>query len=120
MKPSGHLHLATYCKELIPLTTVSLSGLTTLLAFTDLGTANQSIAVMLQNDDAAIAVDLIVDVSHGGIYPNDDRRQVRTARPQGEASVELTAPNPYTYIRVSAQPASGTPSIKYAIVTQER
>jgi hypothetical protein len=121
VKVAGHLGLATYCKELIPLTTVGLSGLTVLLPFTDVGSENQHVAVILENADPTIAIDLIVDVSHGGLYPNSARRQIKTAQPNGdEVSIEITSPNPYTYIRVSAQPASGTPNARYAIVAQER
>lgn len=121
MKPRGHLHLATYCKELIPSTAVSLGpGLVVLLPFTDVGSENQHVSVHLENDDPAITVTLIVDVSHNGLYPNSARRQTAIAQAQDEASIELHSPMPYTFIRVSAQPASGTPSGKYAIVSQER
>lgn len=121
MKPKGHLHLATYCKELVPATAATFGpGLVVLLPFTDVGSENQHVAVILQNDDAAIAVDLIVDVSHGGVYANPDKQQKVTVAAQSEGSVEIGPPNPHTYIRVSAQPASGSPTGKYAIVTQER
>lgn len=110
--------------ELIPFGDAqSVSTLTTLLAFTDIGSENQHIAVVLENGDPTNTCTLIVDVSHGGIYPNSARRQSAIAQPHDEASVEISTPEPYTYIRISAQTASpGFPavSIRWGVVVQQR
>jgi hypothetical protein len=119
VKTKGHLHLATYCKELLPFgASVSVSALTTLLPFTDVGSENQGIKVVLENSDPTNTCTLIVDVSHAGTYPDLLRRQQATAQPQDECSVELHDLMD-TYIRISAQ-SPGTVSVKFGIVARER
>lgn len=120
MNISGaHPHLALFAKELIPFgASVSVSSLTTLLPFTDVGTKSLNVKVVLENDDLTSTCDLIVDVSHGGTFPDPLRKQVVTAQPQSEASIELHCLLD-TYIRIAAQ-SPGTVLVKFAIVAMER
>lgn len=123
MKPKGHLHLATYCKELLPFGTAqNASTLTVLLPFTDVGSENQAIKVTLENEDASNTCDLIVEPSHNGVYPDSLRRQVVTVQPLSEGSIEIHDLMD-TFVRVSAQtasPAFPVVSVKWGIVSRER
>lgn len=101
----------------------SVSTLTTLLPFTDLGSENQDVTIFLENDDATNTCTLIVDVSHGGIYANSARKQTAIAQPLDECSIEIRCPNPFTWVRIAAQTASPgfpTVAVKWGIVCQQR
>jgi hypothetical protein len=123
MKPKGHLHLATYCKELLPFGAAqNASTLTVLLPFTDVGSENQAIKVTLENEDLTNTCDLIVEPSHNGTFPDALRRQVVTVQPQSEGSIEIHDLMD-TFVRVSAQtasPAFPVVSLKWGIVARER
>lgn len=124
MQNRGHVTPPLYCMELIPYGAAqNVSTLTTLLPFTDIGSENQFATIFLDNQDATNTVDLIVDVSHGGAHANSFRQQRITISPLDEGSIDLEAPNTFTFVRVSAQtasPAFPTVGIKWAIVVQQR
>lgn len=124
MRNKGHITPPLYCLELVSYgASQNVSTLTTLLPFTDVGSENQHVTIFLDNLDATNTVDLIVDVSHGGVHANSFRQQRVTVEASGEGSVELPHPMPYTYVRISAQTASPSfpaVQVKWAIVVQQR
>lgn len=80
----------------------NVSTLTTLLAFTSYGETHDGFAVHLDNTDATHAVDVILEVSHGGTHPNTERTQTHRAMAGEEVTLTIEPPNPFTYVRISA------------------
>lgn len=84
------------------------AGITALLAFTDYGTIYAALAIVLKNDStSANSVDLVVDVSEGGVFPNTELTQTKTCPAGDERHVDLGEPNPHTFLRVEANNSGG-------------
>ena len=119
MKPRSPQTLQTWV-EIIPFgAPVPVSTLTTLLAFTDLGSDWERVAIMLSNEDATNEVTLIVEVSHGGAHANDERTQMKSCPALAERSVLIDAPNEFTYVGIAAQtdsPSYPTVNVKFAVL----
>ena len=95
-----------------------VSTLTTLLNWTSYGNVYDTLIAMLENTDGANQVSLILDVSNFGNYPNLNQRIVWPANAQNECSCPIVTPNPFTYIRVSAQtlgPSYPTVNINWSL-----
>lgn len=102
---------------------VSVSTLTSLLSFTDMGSDFAEICVFLYNDDATESVDLTVELSHGGTNPVDSATQVKRISAKKEDFVQVSYPNPFTYLRISASalgPSFPTVNVKWAVLGLRR
>lgn len=96
-------------------------GVTTLLAFTDYGTDYVELAVILRNDGTSPnAVDLVVDVSHGGVLPNTEMTVTKTCPLGDERRVSLPGPNPDTYVRVQVNNAGALATGTWALIGLRR
>lgn len=94
-----------------------VNGVTTLLAFTDYGSIYSDLGIVLRNDaDSPNAVELAVDVSHGGSLVNTERAQSKTCSDGEERSIILPAPNPDTYLRVQVNNAGATCTGTWALL----
>lgn len=97
----------------------NVSTLTTLLSATDLGSDYRSLCFIIENQDGANNVTLIVEASHTGTRFNGGRKQSITAAAGTEESIEVGEPNMYTFYRVSAQtdnPAFPVVAIRWAVL----
>ena len=88
-----------------------VSTLTPLLAFTDLGSDFSALAIFLNNTDTTNTVQLIVEFSHGGTNVLESATQTKTIVASREDYVEISPPNPLTYVRISAQTLSPFPTV---------
>ncbi|HQR17695.1 MAG TPA: hypothetical protein PK948_04975 [Gemmatimonadales bacterium] len=116
----GRIPRARWWNVLADVTTPQdVSTLTTLLAFTSYGETHDGFAVHLENLDGANDVALIVEVSHNGSHPNTERTQTHLAHAGEEVTVTIDPPNPFTYIRITAQtnsPGFPTVQVKWALL----
>jgi hypothetical protein len=98
-----------------------VNGVTALLAFTDYGTEYTDLAVVLRNDATSPnAVDLVVDVSHGGILPNSEMTITKSCPVGDERRADIGRPNPNTYLRVQANNAGATCTGAWALIGLRR
>lgn len=102
---------------------IAVSTLTVLLSFTDIGSEFADICIFLDNRDPDDDVYLVVEVSHGGTHPCDSGAQTKIVSPGTEDFVQLSYPNPFTSIRISARTASPSfpaATVKWAIIGLRR
>lgn len=98
-----------------------VNGVTSLLALTDYGSIYRALAIILRNDLASPnVVELQVDVSHGGVLIDVERRQTSTVGVGEERSVVLPEPNPNTFLRVQANNAGATCTGTWALIGMRR
>lgn len=97
------------------------AGITSLLAFTDLGSLYSDLAFVLRNDAAGPnQIQLVVDVSEGGVLPNNERQQTSYVNAGFEGLIVSPRPNPYTYFRVQVNNPGATCAGTWAMLGLRR
>jgi hypothetical protein len=99
--------------------TTNISTLTTLLAFTDLGSDFRHLTVFMLNTDGANNANLVIDLSHGSTGELDEMTKTVSIPALKEGYFTIDDPNPFTYIRIAGQtdsPSFPVVAIKWSVV----
>jgi len=120
MRPHSPQALANWIELVSMGSPQSVTGLVPLLSLTDFGSEFEQLAFHVENQDAVNSATMLVDVSHGGVFTNDERQQPKIIPPRAERSQLIDKPNEFTFSALSIQTSGPTINIRWALLGRLR